>query len=391
MMHLFINSLAASAGGGLTYIRNVLPQLAARRDVRVTVALTSGLRREFPAFGNITFLELQVPVARRFWQEQSALPKMIRGCGADVLLSTGNFALRNSPVPQVLLSRNSIYTSADFYRDLLLRREYRMWLETRLRAILAKKSIQWADVTVAPSHAFATELEQWAAARVITVRHGFDQTAFTRDLNPLAPDIEGKLSATDGCLKLLFVSHYNYYRNFETLIRALPLLRDYLADRSVKLLLTCQLAAGKNPGPYHPEVAASLVNRLGVSDMIVELGTVPYQTLHQLYARADIYITPAYTETFAHPLVEAMACGLPVVASDLEVHREICEGAAKYFPTFSPEGLAQTVMQVATSPVTGQHMAAVGAERVRQFSWERHVEEILALSFKLAGSEENNE
>ncbi len=384
-MHLFINSVAASAGGGLTYIRNLLPQLAARRDVRVTIALPSGLRREFPDFANITFLELQVPVARRFWREQLELPKTIRGCGADVLLSTGNFALRNSPVPQILLSRNSIYTSADFGRDLLGRREYRLWLETRLRAIVAKKSIQWADVTVAPSHAFATQLEQWTGRRVVTVHHGFDRAAFTSDLTPLAGEVEGKLLALDGCLKLLFVSHYNYYRNFETLIRALPLLRSHLPNRSVKLLLTCQLAAGKNPGPYHPEGAASLVNQLDVAEMIVELGMVPYQALHQLYTRADIYITPAYTETFAHPLVEAMACGLPVVASDLEVHREICEGAARYFPKFSPERLAQTVTEVATSPETAQDMVAVGAERARQFSWKGHVEQILALSFQLAG------
>ena len=49
MMHLFVNSLAASAGGGLTYIRNVIPHLATTPDVRVTVALSSGLRQEFRA------------------------------------------------------------------------------------------------------------------------------------------------------------------------------------------------------------------------------------------------------------------------------------------------------------------------------------------------------
>ena len=48
MMHLFINSLAASAGGGLTYIRNVIPHLAGRSDLRVTVALSPSLRQEFP-------------------------------------------------------------------------------------------------------------------------------------------------------------------------------------------------------------------------------------------------------------------------------------------------------------------------------------------------------
>jgi hypothetical protein len=108
MTHLFINSLAASAGGGLTYIRNVLPHLAARQDFRTTVALSSGLRKEFTDFSNIEFLKLDAPVTRRFWYEQSTLPALINRSRADVLLSTGNFALRNPGVPQILLSRNSL-------------------------------------------------------------------------------------------------------------------------------------------------------------------------------------------------------------------------------------------------------------------------------------------
>ena len=47
MMHLFLNGLAASAGGGLTYLRNVLPHLSAREGVQVTAAVNPQLRREF--------------------------------------------------------------------------------------------------------------------------------------------------------------------------------------------------------------------------------------------------------------------------------------------------------------------------------------------------------
>ena len=386
MTHLFINSLAASAGGGLTYIRNVLPHFASSRDVRVTVALGSSLREEFRDFTGVGFLELDVSAARRFWYEQSELPGVIRRCGADVLLSIGNFALRNSPVPQILLSRNSIYTSSDFYRDLRARYEYRLWLDTHLRALFAKRSVHWADRAVAPSEAFAAELTRWTGAHVLSIHHGFDREAFFHDSSPLSPDVEEKLRTTEGSLRLLFVSHYNYYRNFETLIRALPLLRDRLAGRSVRLLLTCKLAAGENPGPYDPEAAAQLVNDLGVSDLVIQLGAIPYRLLHQLYRRADIYVTPAYTETFAHPLVEAMASGLPVVASDLAVHREICGEAAAYFPRFSPATLAERLAQVAGSDGTAKRMADLGLERFRQFSWKTHVEKIIDLTRQLIGA-----
>src|SRR5271166_1000882 len=58
-MHLFINSLAASAGGGLTYIRNVLPHLAAQPDLQVTVALPPSLKEEFGGFANVDFPDLR--------------------------------------------------------------------------------------------------------------------------------------------------------------------------------------------------------------------------------------------------------------------------------------------------------------------------------------------
>ncbi len=387
-MHLFINSLAASAGGGLTYIRNVLPHLAARPDLKVTVAVSPGLKEEFEGLSNIEFLEVECSAARRFWYEQSAFSGVIRRCRADVLLSTGNFALRKSPVPQILLSRNSIYTSADYYRDLRARHEYRAWLDTRLRAALAKRSIRWANVTVAPSEAFAAELRRWTGARVLAIHHGFDRESFSGDSSPLSAEVEEKLGSAETSLKLLFVTHYNYYRNFETLFRALPLLRDRMAGRAIKLLLTCSLVAGRNPGAYRPETAAALVKKLGVGEMVVELGEIPYRQLHRLYARANVYVTAAYTETFAHPVVEAMASGLPVVASDLPVHREIGGDAALYFERFSPDELAETVAQVAQSPETLKRLATAGLGRARQFSWMNHVEKILEVSRTLLNSSE---
>ena len=385
-MRLFINSLAASAGGGLTYIRNVMPHLADVAGLQVTVALSPGLRAELGSFGNADYVELDVPPARRFWYEQSGLRDLIRRCRADVLLSAGNFAMRNSPVPQVLLSRNSIYTSPDFYHDLRLRHEYRSWLDTRFRAWLAKKSIQWADVTVAPSEAFAAELRRWTGRAVRPIHHGFDHDAFCRDRGPLSEEVEEKLRSTEGSVKLLFVSHYNYYRNFETLLRALPRLRERLGGRSVKLLLTCKLVAGANPGTYHSEGAADLIRKLGVSDMVCELGAIPYYRLHQLYRRADIYVTPAYTETFAHPLVEAMASGVPVVGSDLPVHREICGDAALYFPRFSPEEMADRIVEVVSSLDLPVQMRVRGISRSAAFSWKKHVEELLSLAGSLIPS-----
>lgn len=386
MIHLFINALAASAGGGLTYVRNVLPRLAVRNDVRATVLLSGTLRGEITESARVTLLRADCPAGsgRRFWYEQRSLPDVIRRSGADVLLSTGNFALYRSPVPQILLSRNALYTSADFLRDLRDRGDYRLWLDTEVKAALARWSMHAADCTVAPSATFASDLRQWTGKDVGSIHHGFDHEVFFREQAPLPPDVQARFAATEGSLRLLFVSHYNYYRNFETLIRALAILKKKLHPRTVRLILTCKLNSKDNPGDYRADTAAELVQQLRLGEEVVELGAVPYSLLHHLYRRCDLYVTPAYAETFAHPLVEAMASGLPVIASDLAVHKEICGEAARYFPRFSPEGLAELVMQATQSPEQVTTMREMGMLRSRDFSWGKHVEELLRLARSLA-------
>ena len=382
MMHIFLNGLGASAGGGLTYIRNVLPYLS-RAGVRATVGLTTDV--ELAPHDNVEYIRIRAGAgaASRVWFEQRKLAKLIRECAADLLICAGNFALRRSPVPQILLSRNSLYTSADFPRDLMCRREYGMWLETRIKAALAKKSIQWADCTVAPSHAFAHDLERWTGQPIVPIHHGFDPELFTADRHPLPEKVCALLRVPPGTERILLVSHYNYYRNFETVFRAIAGLIRQSGLPPVRLFLTCELRKEKTPGAYNPRAAAKLIQRLGLREHVVELGAVSYQQLHHLYRSCDLYVTAAYTETFAHPLVEAMSCGLPVIASDLAVHREICGDAAMYFPRFEPQELAAQIARLSNSVPMREALAASGRKRSQAFSWRSHVEQMLAVAERL--------
>jgi glycosyltransferase involved in cell wall biosynthesis len=381
-MRLFLNGLAASAGAGLTYLRNFIPEISKRRGVHTTIALDPALQREFEGPTNISFVNLPSPrgAIQRFWREQTHLGRIIKENGADVLIAAGNFALRNSPVPQILLSGNSLYTSNDFVVDLRCRRDYRLLADTYIKGAFAKRSLAWADSTVAPTEAFAKELAAWTGTRVRAIHHGFDHERFFKDPGPLPTRIQAKLDASERAIRLLFVSHYNYYRNFETLFRALPIIQKKLGSSQVKLLLTCKLASKENPGAYRAETAASLVRKLNIADSVVELGTVPYELLHHVYRSCHIYVTAAYAESFAHPLVEAMASGLPVVASDLPVHQEVCGDAALYFDRFSSEDLAAHIQRIAQSPDRGQAFSARGLRRSRDFSWQNHVDQLLSLA-----------
>jgi glycosyltransferase involved in cell wall biosynthesis len=387
MIHLFLDASAASSGSGPTYVRNVVPHLAARADLRSTILISPLLRREFQDQfqdqSNVSFVESadnSVNAATRFVHAQRSLPGLIRRSGANVLLSAGNMALFRSPVPQILLSGNALYTSKDFFRDLMQRGDYGLWLDTRLKGQMAKWSVRTADRTVAPSQAFADEIERWTGVRALAIHHGFDRNLFFRDTDAPPQGLATRLERTGDELRLLFVSHYNYYRNFETLIRAVAVLRKQIAPRQISLFLTCKLQPGANPGSYRTEAAARLVQELGVSSNVVELGAVPYHLLHHVYGACDLYVTPAYVETFAHPLVEAMASGLPVIASDLPVHREVCGDAALHFPAFSPDLLAETAARVAQSRELSKKMSERGLNRSGDFSWKDHIARVISIA-----------
>jgi glycosyltransferase involved in cell wall biosynthesis len=386
MMHLFFDASAASSGSGPTYVRNVVPHLRAREDIRSTILISPKLRREFhdgPNISFVSFTEGPVGAAARFVTAQRIIPKLIRHSEADVLVSTGNMALFRAPIPQILLSGNALYTSESFYEDVLQRRHYSLWLDTKLKGLLAKWSVRTAEITVAPSEAFAAEIRHWTGVPAVAIHHGFDRDLFFGETTPLPSELRTTLNRTHPELRVLYVSHYNYYRNFEMLIRAVAELRGCIADKEVKLFLTCRLVEGENPGSYRPAAAAALVHALGMKRNLVELGSIPYHLLHHVYRACDVYVTPSYVETFAHPLVEAMASGVPVIASDLPVHREVCKDAALYFSKYSDTDLAEAICKVARDPALVERMSRQGLLRSAQFSWKAHVGSLVSTADEL--------
>jgi glycosyltransferase involved in cell wall biosynthesis len=105
---------------------------------------------------------------------------------------------------------------------------------------------------------------------------------------------------------------------------------------------------------------------------------LPKEHMQHLYLDSDIFVFPSLTESFGFPMAEAMSYGLPIVASDTPVNREICGGAAVYFSPQNPEDLARQVRRVAADQVLCQRLRTEGRQRAATMCrWEEHVSRVL--------------
>jgi glycosyltransferase involved in cell wall biosynthesis len=374
MARILVHALAATAGGGANYLRNFLVRLGdLGRDHEWYVMVPND--GEFLArAANVWVVKHKSGQGafRRVYYDQIALRKVIKDQSIDLILATGNFGMLRPPVPQVLLNRNALYFSKEHLLELRRRGEFRELLNTLMRRRLALASIADSVCNVIPSQAFAADIRETLpsvpADRFFVVPHGFDHGAF----QPQAP-----MSKTNGVDRILMVSHYHYFRNFETLIRAVAEFRK--TRPNVELVLTTKLGRGVKDHRYDTSEAAALVESLGIRDCVTMLGPVPHSELAGLYRSADVVVCPSYAESFGHPMVEAMAMGRPIVASDRKLQREMCGDAAVYFSTFDHLDLAAKLRETLSSKLLVDSLSKAGPPRAAQFSWERHFRELVAV------------
>ena len=160
---------------------------------------------------------------------------------------------------------------------------------------------------------------------------------------------------------LLFVGNLKPHKNVRTLIRAFALLcsqRDFNRhlvilgdDRKWKAALVDECA------------------KLGIGERVLFAPHLPGEELPWVYAAADVLVMPSLIEGFGFPVLEAMACGTPVVCSRAASLPEVAGDAAEYFDPASAEDLAAALQRVLGSSQLRETLRAKGLERARLFSW----------------------
>lgn len=389
-MKIVIDAASAKMGGTVNYITNLLHEFSAAGGggeylvflPPETAAKMKGLAQ------NIKIIPTKIGHAgmlKRVWWEQVTLRRFIKKEHADFLFSTGNFGMFWCPVRQLVLVRNTLYFSKIYRGRFLPKHSLRNRIAFELRRWLICQSAKSADVVMTPTQAMLDELRQFVKIPKAVVNHyGVSAPDLpAEDKSDQAGSSEGTGKRT---FRLLYVSLYSEHKNLGTLLKALPLLHE---NGSIRF----HLETTANPGwagaawTVTRQEDLRLAQQAGVADSVDFVGPLSHDETQRLYQSSDIFVFPSLTESFGFPMVEAMSHGLPIVAADTPVNREICGEGAVYFSPLSPEDLTNRLLELAADHSLCERLSLKGREEAAQrFCWKNHSRRIL----RIAGREGEN-
>jgi glycosyltransferase involved in cell wall biosynthesis len=369
-MRVLLNAVAAKMGGAANYIRTLARELADADQHEflflVPESQAAAIREIAPHIRVIANNIAEQPFPRRLWFDQVELPRILRSERIDVLFSTANFATFFCPCRQLLLVRNSLYFSSLYRSKILPHKSWKTRAGEALRRWLVCRSAMASDVVLTPSQAMLDELRTAVHPRGALVNHyGVDPQRF----RPTE-----KAFAEDGRVSLVFTSLYSEHKNVGTLFRAL--LELEASGQNCRLITTADPDWEKIDNPIR-DSDRKLAEELKRRAVLELTGMLAGFALDQLYARADIFVYPSVVESFGHPLLEAMAAGLPIVAADVPVNRELCGDAAVYFSPFDPSECARTINKVVGDSQFRHVLAQNGIRRAGKFRWSEHVNQLV--------------
>ncbi len=367
-MHIGIDArLAYYRQAGISRYTLQLIEALARVDTDDEFTILQSIRSKAPILplSNFAARRLLTPCHHRL--EQWTLPIEISMLNLDVLHSPDFIPPLRAKVPTVITVHDLVFV---MYPHFLTKESARYYGQIdqavlRANAIIAVSQATKHDLIRllgVPEHKITVIYE--AASPIFKPMRTQELTAQVRSQFGLTSDF------------MLFVSTIEPRKNVPTLLRAFrKLLDDYRLD--LKLVL-----AGAR-GWLYDEVY-DLIGKLGLENDVLSLGRVSTQELLWLYNTARALVAPSFYEGFGLTPLEAMACGTPVVVSNVSALPEVVADAGLLVDPNDVEGMAVAMWRIATDEELRATLIGKGLKRASFFSWDKAAEETLRVYHGLA-------
>ena len=240
-------------------------------------------------------------------------------------------------------------------------------------------AVKTADLIVSVSDAVKQEIAELFGLNIERIRTCYNGVAKSFLESPkTAPDKIGTIKDKFGIKKdfLLFVGTIEERKNVVTLVKAFGRVRNY---KDLQLVLVGR------PG-YRFSMFNKYLNEHGLNGEVIVTGYVSEEEKIALYDGAAAFVYPSLYEGFGIPLVEAMARGVPIVASRIPSTEEIANKAALYYDDpFDYKALADRILELLDSDTLQRDLVERGVKRAQEFSWEKVSKEYLRAYRELLG------
>lgn len=363
-----IDATMIHGGGGFTHLLNILPEFArlAPGDRFRVLCSDRRVAERLPVAANIEVRFLGPMSLRerlRFTYREAA--RHAAEWGADLYFSESEMAPLDAPCATIAAFQNANVTDLGRAHKLRWKRRIRLHM---LNAI-ARMSARRCDRVMFVSESSASEMGaalHVPVERRAAIPHGIDPARWRRPTRrALAPHERPYI---------LSVGSIYAYKNYVRLIEAYADVARRHPD-----VPDLVIVGDEQDGDYSRRMKQARDATGELAEAIHLVGDVSYEEIHHYYHGASLFVLPSHLETFGIPLLEAMASGVPIVASDMPVFREVARDAAVYADPFDVPALANAISEVLYRPAAAAGLVKRGQERVREFTWQRSATRLLSL------------
>lgn len=349
--------LSISSGGARQFIKSLVPALAESRGEDEFFFLYN--REQFRGLA-ADCTEIVMEGRNRLWWDFVLLPRMLRKLRIDAAIFPKNVIPPWTGCANYVV----IHDLAYFLPGL---NAYRR-LDTLYMRMLLPRSARQAAGVFAVSENTKRDIVRYTGCdpAKITVTHEAADSVYRRidDPDRLAA-VKAKYDLPTPFL--LYTGSLSPRKNLMRLLQAFARIGDRIPHRVV-------LTGSKS---WSARSVYETMDRLRLRDRIRQIGYVEEQDMAALYTLADAYVYPSLYEGFGLPVLEAMRCGCPVVASKASSIPEVAGDAAILVDPYDVDAIAAAICMVLTDRKVRERLVASGFRRADMFSWRRCAETML--------------
>jgi len=248
----------------------------------------------------------------------------------------------------------------------------------RLSFIRTKRRVQQATRVIAVSEFTAKEIQELyevPANKISVVHHGISKEFFP-DPSPTKnfSGLRERLGIPDKPF-VLFIGGTNPRKNHQTLFKALANNTFLCRDHSLVVVGSTS---------FKELTLEKTIHAFGLEECVVCVEQVSLIELRMLYSRASLFVFPSRYEGFGFPVLEAMACGVPVITSGCSALPEVAGDAAILVDPENSEALEQAMVQVLQDLDLQHTLRQKGLARAASFDWMRTAEQTLQVYHAIA-------